>query len=80
MTTGCHPAASFASAGQRSDAERRMAEVHEIHAQPLMRFLLSLTRNERSAAEDLMQETMLRVWRRSDLLPEGEENVGGGHG
>lgn len=49
--------------------------MHATHARPLMRFLLSLTRNEPHAAEDLLQETMLRVWRRWDLLPEGEENV-----
>src|SRR3954451_2580524 len=75
MTTFCHPSMEFDSARQRSDAERRLAEVHATHARSLMRFLLSLTRNERHAAEDLLQETMLRVWRRWDLLPDGEENV-----
>jgi RNA polymerase sigma-70 factor (ECF subfamily) len=34
-----------------------------------------LTRYERQAAEDLLQETMLRVWRHMDSLPTGEESV-----
>ncbi|WP_250004549.1 sigma-70 family RNA polymerase sigma factor [Actinoplanes sp. M2I2] len=74
MTTLSHPSVQFDSARQRCDAERRLAEVHAAHAGPLLRFLRGLTR-EPHAAEDLLQETMLRVWRRWDLLPDGEENV-----
>ncbi len=74
MTASCHSSVQFGSARQRLDAERRLAEVHAAHAGPLLRFLRGLTR-EPHAAEDLLQETMLRVWRRWDLLPDGEENV-----
>jgi RNA polymerase sigma-70 factor (ECF subfamily) len=49
-----------------------MESVHAAHARPLFRFLLGLTRNERPAAEDLLQETMLRVWRHLDSLPTEE--------
>ncbi|WP_203821593.1 sigma-70 family RNA polymerase sigma factor, partial [Paractinoplanes ferrugineus] len=41
----------------------------------LLRFLLGLTRNQRPAAEDLLQETMLRAWRHRDSLPAEEENA-----
>jgi RNA polymerase sigma-70 factor, ECF subfamily len=61
---------------RRSRADEvRMESVHAAHSRPLLRFLLGLTRNERQAAEDLLQETMLRVWRHMDSLPTGEESV-----
>ncbi|NMO54871.1 sigma-70 family RNA polymerase sigma factor [Actinoplanes sp. TBRC 11911] len=46
-----------------------MNAMYAEHAGPLMRFLLGLTGGERYAAEDLLQETMLRAWRRLDSLP-----------
>lgn len=52
-----------------------MARVHATHAAPLLRFLLSLTRNERYTAEDLVQETMVRAWQHLDALPVEEENA-----
>ena len=50
--------------------EHRMRELYQAHAKPLYRFLLRLTLGDREAAEDLLQETMLRAWRRLDLLPD----------
>jgi len=47
-----------------------MQELHRAHAKPLYRFLLRLTLGDREAAEDLLQETMLRAWRNLDLLPD----------
>jgi RNA polymerase sigma-70 factor (ECF subfamily) len=47
-----------------------MRELHRAHAKPLYRFLLRLTLGDREAAEDLLQETMLRAWRKLDLLPD----------
>jgi RNA polymerase sigma-70 factor (ECF subfamily) len=46
-----------------------MTAMYAEHAGPLLRFLLGLTGGERYAAEDLLQETMLRAWRRLDALP-----------
>jgi RNA polymerase sigma-70 factor, ECF subfamily len=63
--------------GQRrgQDHERLMESVYATHARPVLRFLLGLTRNERPAAEDLLQETMLRVWRHIGSLPSEPESV-----
>jgi RNA polymerase sigma-70 factor, ECF subfamily len=51
------------------DKEKRMTTMYAEHAGPLLRYLLGLTGGERYAAEDLLQETMLRAWRRIDSLP-----------
>ncbi|MEV4349848.1 sigma-70 family RNA polymerase sigma factor [Actinoplanes sp. NPDC049596] len=59
----------------RDDDGTLMESVHATHARPLLRFLLGLTRNERPAAEDLLQETMLRAWRHIDSLPREEKNA-----
>ena len=53
------------------DQEIRMTAMYAEHAGPLLRFLLGLTGGEKYAAEDLLQETMLRAWRRIDSLPTG---------
>jgi RNA polymerase sigma-70 factor (ECF subfamily) len=55
--------------------ELLMESVHATHSRSLLRFLLGLTRNERTAAEDLLQETMIRVWRHLESLPGEEENA-----
>ena len=63
------------SARPGRDDKSLMESVHATHYRPLLRFLLGLTRNQRPAAEDLLQETMLRVWRHLDSLPREEENA-----
>ena len=57
------------------DDELLMESVHATHYRPLLRFLLGLTRNQRTQAEDLLQETMLRVWRHLGSLPSDEESA-----
>jgi RNA polymerase sigma-70 factor (ECF subfamily) len=59
----------------RLAAEERMTALHDENAPALMRFLLGMTRGERPAAEDLLQETMLRAWRHLDTLPPHEEST-----
>jgi RNA polymerase sigma-70 factor, ECF subfamily len=44
-------------------AHERMHTLYQVHAPAVYRFLLRLTFGERQAAEDLLQETMLRAWR-----------------
>jgi RNA polymerase sigma-70 factor (ECF subfamily) len=45
-----------------------MQELYRVHGQPLFRFCLRLALGDRQAAEDLMQETLLRAWRKLDGL------------
>src|SRR5258705_11724326 len=52
-----------------ADAECRMREVYEKSAEAVFRFLLRLTFGQRQLAEDLLQETYLRAWRKLDQLP-----------
>src|SRR5262249_49361236 len=54
----------IAQATTRQADDERMRQLHDKHAQPLLRFLLRLTVGDRHAAEDLVQETLLRAWRR----------------
>ena len=49
-------------------AEERMRELYEVNAASLLRTLLGWTRGDSQAAEDLVQETMLRAWRNLDAL------------
>jgi RNA polymerase sigma-70 factor (ECF subfamily) len=45
-----------------------MQQVHDEHADVLWRFCLSLVGNDRSRAEDVAQETLLRAWRHRAVL------------
>jgi RNA polymerase sigma-70 factor (ECF subfamily) len=46
----------------------RMQALYDAHSRPLYQFLLRLTFGQRLAAEDLLQETMMRAWRKIDDL------------
>ncbi|MEU5942497.1 sigma-70 family RNA polymerase sigma factor [Micromonospora sp. NPDC047548] len=46
-----------------------MRELYEKSAEAVFRFLLRLAFGRRQLAEDLLQETYLRVWRKLDQLP-----------
>jgi RNA polymerase sigma-70 factor (ECF subfamily) len=56
-------------------SERRMREIVAANARPLRRFLLRQTHGQAEAADDLVQETMLRAWRKLDELPESAESI-----
>ena len=56
-------------------AGERMHALHRAYARPLYRFLLRLTHGDHELAEDLLQETMLRAWRRFDMLPTDDQVV-----
>jgi RNA polymerase sigma-70 factor (ECF subfamily) len=56
------------SEAERPSAAARMQALYQVHAKPLYRFLLGLTFGERQAAEDMLQETMLRAWRNIEDL------------
>ena len=51
-----------------ASAEARMQALYEAHARMIYRYLLTLTFGQRQTAEDLLQETMMKVWRNIDAL------------
>lgn len=50
------------------DDEVIVAEVYREYYRPLLTFVLRLTAGDRQWAEDVVQETMIRAWRRMDQL------------
>jgi RNA polymerase sigma-70 factor, ECF subfamily len=55
--------------------EEQLALVYRLHGRPLYRFLVRLSLGDRRAAEDLLQETMLRAWRLVQANPVDAENL-----
>lgn len=49
--------------GGGGDDERLLRALYDQHAEPLLMFVLRLTGGDRQAAEDVVQETLLRAWR-----------------
>jgi RNA polymerase sigma-70 factor (ECF subfamily) len=58
-----------------TSAEHRMRELYENSATNLFRYLLRLTLGRRQLAEDLLQETYLRAWRKLDQFPAEPERA-----
>jgi RNA polymerase sigma-70 factor, ECF subfamily len=54
----------------------RIEEIHAKHSLALLRYLIRFA-GERHAAEDMLQETMLRAWRHRDSLPWDDNGVRG---
>ena len=62
-------AAAPARAGRNAQStQRRMQTIYDLHSAALLRTLLQWTYGDWQAAEDLMQETMVRAWRHLDTL------------
>jgi RNA polymerase sigma-70 factor (ECF subfamily) len=51
------------------DAQEYLTALHQEHGDDLLRFLRGFTRGDQDAAGDLLQETMIRAWRRRDSMP-----------
>src|SRR5258705_6163621 len=51
-----------------TSAEARMQALYDAHARPIYRYLLTLTFGQHHTAEDLLQETMMKVWCNIDAL------------
>jgi RNA polymerase sigma-70 factor (ECF subfamily) len=57
-----------------SSAASDMTSLSEVFSTPLFRYLLHFVRGVRQAAEDLLQETMLRAWRNFAAMPQERES------
>jgi RNA polymerase sigma-70 factor (ECF subfamily) len=62
---GCGADGAVPAAGS---PDARIEALYRAHGRALYRFLLRLTFGERQAAEDLLQETLLRAWRNLEGL------------
>jgi RNA polymerase sigma-70 factor (ECF subfamily) len=56
-----------------SDA-RLLRALHDEHAQAVWRYVVHLT-GDRALAEDIVQETLLRAWRRPSVLDQSESSA-----
>ena len=66
---GSRPGMSMGQATESPGGpDDRMRRLYDLHAAPVFRFLLRITFGDRQAAEDLLQETLLRAWRKLDVL------------
>ena len=49
--------------------------IHDAHGKALLRYVLSLTRGDMPFAEDVVQESLLRLWRKPDVLQQQSDAV-----
>lgn len=49
--------------------------VHDAHGRELLRYVLRLTRGDMAFAEDVVQESLLRLWRKPELLQQCSDGV-----
>ena len=49
--------------------------MHDAHGQSLLRYVLRLTRGDMPFAEDVVQESLLRLWRKPEVLQQPTDNV-----
>jgi RNA polymerase sigma-70 factor, ECF subfamily len=67
--TATSPAQCAQPLSPRSPAlSQRMQTIYDLHSAALLRTLLNWTYGDWQAAEDLMQETMVRAWRHLETL------------
>ncbi|MFG1932297.1 sigma-70 family RNA polymerase sigma factor [Mycobacterium sp. NPDC048908] len=58
-----------------SEQAALLRAVHDEHGPPLLRYVLRLTRGDMPFAEDVVQESLLRLWRKPEVLQQPPENV-----
>jgi RNA polymerase sigma-70 factor (ECF subfamily) len=57
------------------DQAELLRAIHEAHSQALLRYVLRLTQGDMPFAEDVVQESLLRLWRKPDLLAQCNDGV-----
>ena len=60
------------------DQAALLRAIHDTHSQALLRYVLRLTRGDMPFAEDVVQESLLRLWRKPDMLEQRSDGVGPG--
>ena len=61
-------AAPSGDASAQHQTDDRMRQLYDLHAGPLLRYLLTFSFIGRQLAEDIVQETLERAWRHLDTL------------
>lgn len=57
------------------DQAALLRAVSDAHSQALLRYVMRLTRGDRPFAEDVVQESLLRLWRKPEILQQPSESV-----
>ena len=52
-----------------------LQSIHHAHSQDLLRYVLRLTRGDMPFAEDVVQESLLRLWRKPEVLQQASESA-----
>ncbi|MGV0794584.1 sigma-70 family RNA polymerase sigma factor [Mycolicibacterium sp. XJ1819] len=58
-----------------SDQAAQLRAIHDAHRHAVLRYVLRLTRGDMPFAEDVVQEALLRLWRKPEVLQQPSENV-----
>jgi RNA polymerase sigma-70 factor, ECF subfamily len=57
------------------DQAALLRAIHDLHSQALLRYVLRLTRGDMPFAEDVVQESLLRLWRKPEILQQSGESA-----
>jgi RNA polymerase sigma-70 factor (ECF subfamily) len=57
------------------DQAALLRAVHDAHSRDLQRYVLRLTRGDMPFAEDVVQEALLRLWRKPEILEQSSEGA-----
>ncbi len=57
------------------DQAALLQAIHDAHSQELLRYVLRLTRGDMPFAEDVVQESLLRLWRKPEVLQQCADEV-----
>src|SRR3979411_2851777 len=58
-----------------SELAELLRAVHDEHGPSLLRYVLRLTRGDMPFAEDVVQESLLRLWRKPEVLEQPMDHV-----